>query len=39
MKIFWTTIVTTVLFVSVVYVFANRWITIDDMASWVGMPK
>ena len=38
-KVLWTTIITTVLFVSVFYVFANRWITIDDMASWVGMPK
>jgi len=38
-KILWTTIVTTVLFVSVYYLFANRWITIEDMASWVGMPK
>jgi predicted secreted protein len=39
MKIIWTTIVATALFVSVYYVFANRWITIEDMASWVGMPK
>ena len=38
-KIMWTTIVATVLFVSVAYVFTNRWITIDDMASWIGMPK
>jgi predicted secreted protein len=39
MKIIWTTIVATVLFVSVSYVFVNRWVTIEDMASWVGMPK
>ena len=38
-KILWTTIITTVLFVSVHYVFANGWITIEQMADWVGMPK
>jgi len=38
-KVMWTTIIATVLFVSVAYVFTNRWITIDDMASWIGMPK
>ena len=38
-KLLWTTIITTVLFVSVHYVFANGLITIEDMASWVGMPK
>ncbi len=38
-KVVWTTIIATVLFVSVAYVFNNGWITIDDMASWIGMPK
>jgi predicted secreted protein len=38
-KIVWTTVVTTVLFVAVYYVFALGYLTIEGMADFFGMPR
>jgi predicted secreted protein len=37
-KVIWTTVITTVLFVSIFFVFAKGWITIEQMAGWLGVP-
>ncbi|HVG50383.1 MAG TPA: DUF1467 family protein [Xanthobacteraceae bacterium] len=38
-KIIWTTIVTTILFAAGYYAFAMRWISIEGMANFFGMPR
>jgi predicted secreted protein len=37
-KVMWTTVITTVLFVSLFYVFATGLVTIEQMAGWLGVP-
>lgn len=37
-KVLWTTVVTTVLFVAVYFVFYKGWITLEGMAAWLGVP-
>jgi predicted secreted protein len=38
-KLIWTTAVTSVIFAIVALVYANRWITIDDLAALMGFPR
>jgi predicted secreted protein len=38
-KLIWTTFVATIVFVAVAVVYVNRWITIDDLAALMGLPR
>lgn len=37
-KLVWTTVVSTVVFALCALVYVNGWITLDDLARWMGMP-
>ncbi|MET0670386.1 MAG: DUF1467 family protein [Xanthobacteraceae bacterium] len=37
-KLIWTTIVATVIFAAVTYVYVYRVISLDDLAAWMGLP-
>jgi predicted secreted protein len=38
-KLIWTTLVATVIFAVMVYIYVNRLITLDDLAAVMGFPR
>ena len=38
-KLIWTTAVATVVFAVCAVVYVNRWVTLDDLAALMGMPR
>jgi predicted secreted protein len=38
-KLVWTTIVATAVFAACATVYVNHWVTLDDLAALMGMPR
>jgi predicted secreted protein len=38
-KLLWTTVLSGVVFAILYVVYTNKWVTLEDMMRWMGMPR